>query len=369
MRVLFVTRSLNIGGAERQLLANAVGLKNRGHTIEIALFYMEGNFVDEARKAGIDVVWLGKRGRWDNIRMIVNLARRIRRFSPDVVYAFMSTANIAASVAKLLVPGTRLAWGLRTANVRWSDHGRVLDLIDRIEGLLSRTANSIICNSRAALAELGNKGWHSKSAVVVYNIIDVERFRPRAEQRESQRVAWAVSSEEFVVGIAARIDVFKDYDTFIRAAAIASEVNDRLRFVCVGSGPTQLEAEKKQLAASLGLSERMIWLGARSDIENIYCGFDAYCSSSITEGFSNTLAEGMAVDLPPIATDVGDSANIVGDTGWVVPAGNPHALAAAILSCASGAVSRPSARARILERFAPESVLNSLETELRKVAS
>ena len=71
-------------------------------------------------------------------------------------------------------------------------------------------------------------------------------------------------------------------------------------------------------------------LGARDDVERLLAAADLIVSSSVSEGFSNVLAEGMAAGLPAVATDVGDSARVVGATGCIVPPREPLALAEAM---------------------------------------
>lgn len=71
-------------------------------------------------------------------------------------------------------------------------------------------------------------------------------------------------------------------------------------------------------------------LGERSDVPHLLCAMDMLCSSSFSEGFPNVLGEAMAAGLPCVATDVGDSARIVGDTGFVVPPRDPQALVEAL---------------------------------------
>jgi glycosyltransferase involved in cell wall biosynthesis len=98
-------------------------------------------------------------------------------------------------------------------------------------------------------------------------------------------------------------------------------------------------------------------LGRRDDVPRLLCAADLIVSSSaFGEGFSNSIAEGMAAGLPAVATDTGDAKYLVGDTGAVVPPRNSEALAAAILMLLSDRKSdlparSAAARARIVDRF------------------
>jgi glycosyltransferase involved in cell wall biosynthesis len=110
------------------------------------------------------------------------------------------------------------------------------------------------------------------------------------------------------------------------------------------------------LAHELGIGNRVIWAGEEERMEHAYAGFDILCSSSIGEGFSNSIAEAMACGIPCVVTDVGDSAEIVGDAGAVVPAGDPDRLADALaalhaLTPAERAELGVRARARIVTNY------------------
>ena len=86
---------------------------------------------------------------------------------------------------------------------------------------------------------------------------------------------------------------------------------------------------------TLAATHNVVRLGRRNDVPRLFAAADFVVSSSrFGEGFSNALGEGMACGLPAVATDVGDAKLIVGDTGLVVPPGDPHALAAAIRTLA-----------------------------------
>lgn len=116
-----------------------------------------------------------------------------------------------------------------------------------------------------------------------------------------------------------------------------------------------------------GLTDRFFLLGFRDDIPRLTAALDIAClSSAFGEGFPNVLGEAMACEIPCVATDVGDSANIIGDTGRVVPPKNPVALGKALkeLVC-MGYEGRAglgrSARKRIRERFELSKVVKRYE--------
>jgi len=121
---------------------------------------------------------------------------------------------------------------------------------------------------------------------------------------------------------------------------------------------------------SLGLTNQLIWAGARDNMPAVYSALDiASSSSSYGEGFSNAIAEAMACGVPCVVTDVGDSALIVGDTGGVVAPGDHNALAAAIQHlvdlpakerCALG----EACRARVVSEFGIDRLIQRTEQAL-----
>ncbi len=118
----------------------------------------------------------------------------------------------------------------------------------------------------------------------------------------------------------------KDHVTFLRAAAQIAKGSNALRFVCVGDGPSGYRRELQGRARGLGLTDRFVWAGKRTDMPAVYNALDILCQSSASEGFPNVIAETMACGVPCVATDVGDSARIVGGMGVIVPVGEFQAV-------------------------------------------
>jgi glycosyltransferase involved in cell wall biosynthesis len=164
-----------------------------------------------------------------------------------------------------------------------------------------------------------------------------------------------VKADELVIGTVGRIDPMKDQLTFLRAGAILRETLP-VRFACVGMGSGDAAYEKRirQTAHSLGLEDAMLWVSVHNNLTAVYNALDVLCSSSsYGEGFPNVVGEAMACGVPCVVTDVGDSANIVGDGGFVVPPNQPPALAEALrrLLLSGRAHARDAARQRIEKEF------------------
>jgi glycosyltransferase involved in cell wall biosynthesis len=163
---------------------------------------------------------------------------------------------------------------------------------------------------------------------VVPNGIDTEIMRPDIAAGRALRRAWGLSDDAFVIGCVARLEPMKDHATLLSAAARFAHENADTRFVCVGDGP--LREEIKQRADSLGLADRILWVGELAEMRAAYNTFNlATLSSAFGEGFPNVIGEAMACGIPVAATDIGDAHLIVGGLGEVVPPGNPDLLCAA----------------------------------------
>ena len=131
----------------------------------------------------------------------------------------------------------------------------------------------------------------------------------------------------------ARAHPQKNHLGFLAAASQFSKVHPRARFVLTGEGVDQ---SNQQLVAAIresGLENLVRLLGPREDMPLLMSAVDVLVSASLWgEAFPNVIAEGMACGTPVIATDVGDSSFIVGDTGKIVPPGDAGALISALIS-------------------------------------
>ena len=371
MRIAFLTRSLNYGGAERQLVALAKGLQERGHLVTVAVFYAGGPLEKELRDVMIDVRVLDKRGRWNTLDFLWRLIKFLHLEKPDVIHSYLCVPNILTALLSLLFPRVRIAWGVRASNVELDKYDWLARLTYRVECLLSRVADLIIVNSYAGLDYAAAHGFPRNKMVVVHNGIDTDRFNPDQEMRRRVRSEWGVGEDETLIGMVARLDPMKDHVNFLRAAALMTKERSGLRFVCVGMGSNDYQKKLIELSEQLRLADAVIWAGPRADMPAVYNAMDVIVSSSCSEGFPNVIGEAMSCGVSCVVTDVGDSARLVGDIGEVAPSKNPEELKAAIERSVSKIIRDNCAQAckrqRIIERFSIAELVSKTEAHLLRL--
>ena len=367
LSIVFLIRSLNYGGAERQLIQLAKGLHRRGHSVLVAVSYDEGPLLAELRAIGISVAVLAKRGRGDVVRYFWRLASLVRKVRPHVLYSFLVEPSLQAVALKPLVSRTLIVWGVRASSVHREGYGWFPRVTFCASRYLARFADLIIANSFAGAAYHRAQGYPARKITVVPNGIDLQRFRPDANARRRVRIAWQVPERSTVIGAVARLDPLKDHWTLLEAAASVLNNQPDVFFVCVGDGPTAYRSALEARAALLRISQRVIWVGTQEEMAAVYNGFDVCCSSSTSEGFSNVLGEAMACGVPCVATDVGDALRIIDACGVIVPPKDPARLAQGILQ----ALRRLSldwklaCRKRIEDQFSMEQMVDRTERLLR----
>ncbi|MBI5418327.1 glycosyltransferase [Candidatus Poribacteria bacterium] len=321
IKILFLIRSLNYGGAERQLIELVKGLDKKRFSITILTFYNVGELQKGIKEEkDITLLSLYKKGRWDVFPFIWRLLKILYKIKPDVIHGYMGVANELSLIGKIF--NAKVIWGLRCSSIDFSNYDNTTKLLDyKLGKWLSGIADLIIVNSKAGKDHYIKNGYNQKRLIIITNGIDTELFRPDNEARQRLRTEWNINKNEILIGLIARIDPLKDHRSFLQAASLLLKKRTDIKFICVGNGPQLYKNELKEMSENLGLKERLIWAGERKDICAIYNALDILTLCSISEGFPNVIGEAMACGVPCVVTNVGDSAVIVGETGIVV---SPH---------------------------------------------
>lgn len=369
-RILFLIRSLEYGGAERQLVTLAVGLRSRGVDVHVAVFYSETPLDGDLRAAGIPIHELHKKGRWDFVHFTRTLAALIRHVRPDVLYTYQPAENVAGAFLRKLGMRVVLIWGVQSSFIDLHRYDRLTALTFHLERRFSRVPDLIIANSYAGKATRLEEGFPPEKTAVVWNAIDVERYRRDEEDRRRVRREWGFGDDEIVIGIVARLDPMKGHESFIAAAELLTRNDPRLRFVAVGGDRDNRLPRLQKMTAELEAQHRWVWAGNRPDMPSVYSALDILCVPSLFgEGFPNVIGEAMACGVPAVATHVGDAAEIVGELGVIVPPGDVVSLARGLRSLVEHRADPETLRAHVKEHFTMSRLLDEtmslIESQVR----
>jgi len=326
-KIFILARSLDYGGTERQLVELAKGLHKLGCNVSVGVFYSGGMLENYLNDAGITVIPLNKKGRWDFFLFLFRLCNVVRKNNTDVLYSFLCIPCIMALFVKLVQPDLKIIWGVRASNMDLNCYDWLVKLSYRLECFLSRFPDLIISNSNAGRLYALSNGFPVAKTIVIPNGVDTSLFTPDDNARQKLRAEWNVKDDETLIGLVARLDPMKDHPNFFQAACQLIEQKAPVRFICVGDGVEPYRHMLHALADQMQIADKLIWAGARNDMVAVYNALDIHVLSSITEGFPNVVAEAMSCGTPCVVTDVGDSRLIVGDPNLVVPPKEPVMLA------------------------------------------
>ena len=332
MKVLHIITDLLLGGAESVLVEVASRGQRDGHTNVVVSLTDEQPLGERLRTAGIPVMALNMRPNRPDPRAILRLAKIIRAEKPDLIQTWMYHADLLGSVASLFAGRPPIVWGIHhTAADTATLNPRTYQILKLNARLSHSIPTRIICCAESAKTSHIDVGYRADRMTVIPNGVDVNRFQPNPTARAELRTELGLADSDFLIGLCARFHMTKDHGTFIKAAGMIPNA----QFLLCGHDVTESNSALMKMIDEAGIRSRCHLLGPRNDMPRVYSALDMLVSSSRSEAFPLTIAEAMACGLPCVVTDVGDSAQIVGETGRVVPAGDPSALAEAIASLLS----------------------------------
>jgi glycosyltransferase involved in cell wall biosynthesis len=325
MRILFLSTSMGMGGADSQLLSAAQVMLSRGHDVIIVSLTSLGPMGLQARGLGIRTESLEMRRGVPDPRGLARLARLVRGWRPDVVHSHMVHANLMARVLRLIAPIPALVSTIHNIYeggwLKMAAYRVTNGLVDHVTIVSQAAADRFVADGIVPKELL----------TVIPNGVDTEQIRNLpAGARESVRRSLGLE-REFVWLAVGRFEVAKDYPNMLRAFAWLRERQPGAVLLLVGRG--SLQAETEALVSELNLTGAVRFLGVRSDVPLVMSAADGYVMSSAWEGMPMVLLEAAAAGLPIIATAVGGNAEVVvhEESGFLVPPRDAEALGAAML--------------------------------------
>jgi len=376
IRITHIITGLSVGGAEKVLLRLLRNMDRNGFENNVISLTDLGPLAKPLIEAGIHVTAMNFLKGSANLGPIANLASELRSRKPDLVQTWMYHADLIGSMASRLSTRAPVLWNLRQSTLdEFHSKKSTITTAVACARLSSTLPNTIVCGSEAARLVHTDLGYDATKMVLIHNGFDTELFKPSLEQRTAFRVQHNIPEEAVLIGNSSRYDPQKDHRTFLQAAARVVETTSNTQFVLCGDNITPENQELMSLIKDLDLTKYVHVLGPLPDISSFYSAIDILAlSSAYGEGAPNVLGEAMSCEVPCVATDVGDSAYIIGDTGLTVPPNNPEAFANALLTLSRiSKIKRvqkgQSARLRIQTEFPLQTMVQRYEDLYKRVYS
>ena len=315
--VLHVTEACRIAGTERSLLM-LLDHTDRAEFEHIVICRGAGGLAEEVARRNVRMAVIPRFGKLDPIA-VIRFVHLLTKVKPDVVHICGGRLEaIAARVMGMPV--------VERKNVARNEFYRPLFGYRWADLLLNRFVNASIVPAAALESYYRGRGYRRADIRVIYN--GVEPAPPRTpDDLAAKRAELGLRSSDFVVAFAGRLQPVKGIDVLLRAIA---SLPDSVRCVIAGDGPHR--AEYEILAGKLGLTDRAIFTGYRTDVREIFACADVVAVPSAAEALANTTLEAMAEGKPVVSTSAAgqDEAIEHGVTGLLASPDDAPALAAAL---------------------------------------
>jgi len=372
MKVLHIITGLNDGGAEA-VLYNLIKPKSSTFQHTVISLMDKGKYGSLLEEAGINVYCLNLSlsRLFLNFFLIFKIFNLIKKIKPDVVQTWMIHSDFIGGIFARLAGVKNVVWGVHHTNLIKGKASFLTILLTKLNSHLSKfIPNKVIYCAHKARDCNESIGYPVNKGVVVTNGFDVSQFIPNNQSGHAFRNELNIS-DLFLIGNVGRFYPQKDYKTLLLALKkLKNKSYQKWHCILVGTNLDNDNLELTRLRHELGLKENISLIGQRNDIPAVMNAIDLFVlSSSFGEAFPCVLNEAMACGTPCVTTDVGDSAHIVGNTGWTVPILNPEELAESIIYAMHEKQTdqlawedrKSRARTRIVDNFGIEKMIANYE--------
>jgi glycosyltransferase involved in cell wall biosynthesis len=338
IKVLHIINGLSTGGAELALFRLVAAANRSRFEMQVVSLTDGGPVANKIREAGVRVHALSMHARRPSPLAVLRLIRLLRNERPDLVQTWLQQSDLVGGIAAAAARTGPVLWNIRHSTMHPVFIKRRTRAVSRLCAWLSPyLPASIVCCSESSRQEQVKLGYMPRKMVVIPNGVDTEIYQPDGRARDELRKSLHLPPDALLFGAAGRFHPQKDYPNLTRAAGALAKAHGKIHFVFCGDGVTMGNAQLAEHIRATRVAERFHLLGRRDDMPRFMQALDVFVSAAcFGEGFPNVVSEAMACRVPCVVTDIGDSARIVGDTGRVVIAGEPMALAGACLELADG---------------------------------
>lgn len=316
MKIVHIITGLKDGGAEN-ILYKICQYDHFNNHIVISII-SGGKYFSLLKTMGIKVYCMNMK-----IYSILNffyLIRLLRTLKPDIVQTWLVHGDFIGGIAARLAGIKNIVWNVLYSKLEIGvEKLRTILLIKILAKLSYIIPKLIIVVSKSSQKNCQNLGYHKKKIMLVTSGFDLSFFKISKHQKLYFKKKIKIKKHTPLIGIVARYHPIKDHTNLLNALSIIRSKNKKFCCVLVGSDMNRKNKILFNEIKRLQLDNYVKLLGPKNNILQVMNGLDVNILCSKSEGFSSVIVEAMACGTPCVVTDVGDSAFIVGKTGWIVP--------------------------------------------------
>lgn len=323
MKILHLITSLKIGGAESALVNFLRNANHKPHEHIVAYFH-DGPNVERLAHLGIATHHIKGLLTYSDPLGLWRLIRLIKQTKPDLIHSALWSANI---IGRLIAHYFSLPIVCDIHGNSY-DEGKMRNWADRATVAYATQLVAVSPSTHKAYAEnilaIKKHQPHQTKLVTINNGIDYQAVRAQAYHAPLTRHMFGLNDHDFVIGALGRLEPIKSYDILLKAFAQIAHPKGKL--VIVGGGSQ--EHALKKLSSHLGITNKVIFTGFRTDAVSFYPLFDCFVLSSQSEGLSIALLEALCFGIPIITTNLTPQHDVITHRvhGLIVPPNDVHAL-------------------------------------------
>jgi len=360
LKILIITYTLEVGGAERVAVSIAKGL-NKSKFEPIFCCFKGGALEKDLRDHGISVFNLNKSRGFD-LSVLTKLIKIIKEKKIDIIHTHSFSPNFWGRLAGIIA---------RVPVIIGTEHSvaSVKTIFQKkADKILAKYSSKIVSVSdRVKLSLCEEENISPDKILTIYNGIDPMKPSSNKEAISKKNEGLGIDLNKKIIVSIGRLEPPKGYEFLLESAKTVKREFPPIQFVIVGEGSLRYKLEK--LRDDLKLRDTVIFLGHRNDIADILSISDIAALPSVREGFSVSLLEFMSLGKPIIATDVGgnNEAVINGESGIIIPPMDPIALTQGILKLIQENNTAEDMGMRAMERFKENFTLQTMIQEIEKL--
>ena len=329
--VAHVITGLQLGGAERTLFR--LLSEDRNHQHIVVSLTKGGTFVNRLKNRGVRVIELDvKKSPKELLRGLQLVRETFSQVRPDVVQTWMYHADFLGGLAARSLRIKAVIWNVRSSVANLKSGKRTTWLLTRVLALMSIfIPKRIVYCGNTPRSEHEKIGYARSKGIVISNGYPPDEILPDPVARMVLRTRLNIAERTPVFGLVARYHPKKNHLGFLDACSKLQSRGLDFHVILAGSGINKSNVELTEAISGLGLTHKVSLIGEVDKISQVMSAFDFLVMPSLSgEGFPNVVAEAMLTEIPCIVGDIGDSARIVDDSGWIFKSGSTSRLVEAM---------------------------------------